>query len=191
MGLWNELDNYMTIPVCTYGATTKIAKSTEEDKVHQFLMGLDDDSFLTIWSQILALEPLTSFDKIYNMALQEKNHKLMMTNWHLKTKNVAAFVVSHIAQPSAMQGERLSRKHCGKMGDDEATCFELVRYPLRWIVRGGRGRRGWSRDGWGGGWSSTRCGRGREVVNAAWVHTELGAAAEEYYSTSTTGFSPE
>jgi len=30
----------------------------EEDKTHQILMGLNDDAFAQIWSQILAQEPL-------------------------------------------------------------------------------------------------------------------------------------
>ena len=86
MGLWNELDNYVKIPACTCGAIAKIAKFMEEDKVHQFLMGLDDDSFSTVWSQVLALEPLPSLDKSYNMVQQEENHKSMMANRHLQLK---------------------------------------------------------------------------------------------------------
>ena len=50
MGLWNELDNYVQISTYTCGAAAKIAKFMEEDNVHQFLMGLDGDSFLTIRS---------------------------------------------------------------------------------------------------------------------------------------------
>ena len=55
-----------------------MAKMLEEDKVHQFLLGLDDESFYTIQIQILALEPLSSLDKIFNMGQQEENNKRAM-----------------------------------------------------------------------------------------------------------------
>ena len=48
IGLWNELRNYTKDPPYTNGAVKKIVKMLEEDKVHQFLMGLDDESYSTI-----------------------------------------------------------------------------------------------------------------------------------------------
>jgi len=39
----------------------------EEDKVHQFLMGLDDERYSTVRSQILAMEPFPLIEKIFNM----------------------------------------------------------------------------------------------------------------------------
>ena len=44
MGLWNELDNYVKIPSCTCGSAKQIVQIMENDKAHQFLMGLDDES---------------------------------------------------------------------------------------------------------------------------------------------------
>ena len=72
MNLWNELSNLVTMPVCTCkgctcGAASKIMAMHEEDKAHQFLMGLNDDLYSTIRSQILALDPLPPLDKIVNI----------------------------------------------------------------------------------------------------------------------------
>ena len=50
IGLWNELDNYVKILACTYGASTKIAVFIEADKVHQFLMGPDDELYSKVGS---------------------------------------------------------------------------------------------------------------------------------------------
>jgi len=47
----------------------------EEEKAHQFLMGLNDELYSQIRGQILALEPFPSLDKIINMILQEENHR--------------------------------------------------------------------------------------------------------------------
>ena len=44
MGLWNELDNYVKIPSCTCGSVKQNVQIMENDKAHQFLMGLDDES---------------------------------------------------------------------------------------------------------------------------------------------------
>jgi len=48
IGLWTELDNYVRIPECKCDAAKKIAKMNEEEKGHQFLMGLDDENDSTM-----------------------------------------------------------------------------------------------------------------------------------------------
>jgi len=50
----------------------------EEDQVHQFLMGLGNDAYSNVRSQILALDPLPPLDKIYSVVQQEENHKKVM-----------------------------------------------------------------------------------------------------------------
>jgi len=41
-------------------------------------MGLNDEVCSSLRSQILALEPLPSLDKIFNMVSQEESHKNIM-----------------------------------------------------------------------------------------------------------------
>jgi len=84
MNLWNELFNLVKVPLCTCkgcecGAASWIMAMYEEDKAHQFLMGLNDDSYSTIRSQIFALDPLPPLDKIFNLTQQEENHRRVMT----------------------------------------------------------------------------------------------------------------
>jgi len=48
--LWNELNNHAKIPKCSCkgykcGASEQIVAMYEEDKTHQFLMGLNDDLY--------------------------------------------------------------------------------------------------------------------------------------------------
>jgi len=50
----------------------------QDKKTHQFLMGLNDEAFSTIRSQILALDPLPNLDVIFNMVTQEENHRRIM-----------------------------------------------------------------------------------------------------------------
>jgi len=127
--LWDELDGYIKIPACTHGAVAKITKLLEEEKVHQFLIDLDDEPYLVLRSQILAMDTLPSIDKIYNMVQQEEHHKLVIIDCDIKTENIGAFAVSHLARANAMQGVRTSCRHCGKVGHEEANCFKLIGYP--------------------------------------------------------------
>ena len=128
----------------------EIAKLMKEEKVHQFLMGLDDDSFSTIWSQILAVDSLPSLDKIFDMVQQEKNHHRMMTTRDHKYDEGTPFAVT---QPNKvafqLQRARPICGHCRKIGHVEVVCYELIGYPSNWNVRGGRNSYGRGRAGEG------------------------------------------
>jgi len=87
VGLWSELANFVKIPStkcacmcgkCNCDTHGTIISMMEDDKTHQFLMGLDDDLYLNIRGQILALDPVPPLDKIFKMVQQEENHKRMM-----------------------------------------------------------------------------------------------------------------
>ena len=79
MSLWIELDNYVKRPMCTCKATEEFMKLIADDKAHQFLMGLDDDLYSTIRSQILAMDSFPSLDRMFIMVRQEETHKRMMS----------------------------------------------------------------------------------------------------------------
>ena len=72
MALWSELDNYTKVPHCTCGKCEckigeRIIKMVDEGTTHQFLMGLNDESFGNVRSQILAREPLPPLGEIFNI----------------------------------------------------------------------------------------------------------------------------
>ena len=143
MSLWNELSNYVRIPECKCGAAEKILQLTEHDKVHQFLMGLDDEAFSTVRSQILALDKLPTIDKVFNMVQQEEAHKkgMLTRDGAATVRDVAGvFAVNH-NRTTHRNGDKPTCRHCGKYGHDENGCFELIGYPLGWSSRGGRGGR--------------------------------------------------
>jgi len=50
MGIWSKLENYAKVPYCTwgkceYGVGKKVVKMIDEERAHQFLMGLNDERF--------------------------------------------------------------------------------------------------------------------------------------------------
>jgi len=60
----------------------------EEDKAHQFLMGLNDDLYSTLRNQILALDLLPTLDRIFNMTQQEESDKKVIIARDNQTESV-------------------------------------------------------------------------------------------------------
>ena len=102
----------------------------DEEKAHQFLMGLNDEKCSNIRGQILALEPLTPLDKIFNIVYQE-NHKHMMLKGDNWVKSVGAFAVT-----GKVVTEKATYGHCDKYGHEESGCFEIIGYLPGWSTRG-------------------------------------------------------
>lgn len=179
VNLWNELNNLVKVPVCTCSgckceAASKIVAMYEEDKVHQFLMGLNNEAYSTIRSQILAMDPLPSLDRIFNITQQEEKHKQVVINRDQRGDSVMAFAVKE--QPKMV--EKGTCKVCGRFGHEESSCYEVIGYPPGWGTRGrGRGQRG-GRNNRGG--RGVCRGRGRETAAAlqkSGLHNPSGSPA--------------
>ena len=69
---WEELLNYKPLPNCTCGAAEKIALDYEEEKVHMFLMGLDDARFGNVCTNIIGMEPLSDLNSVYQRVVREE-----------------------------------------------------------------------------------------------------------------------
>nr|GMD59994.1 retrovirus-related Pol polyprotein from transposon TNT 1-94 [Ipomoea batatas] len=83
--IWNTIEpelSYEQMPVCECGGckcniSTKLDKRREEEKLHQFLMGLDEITYGTVRSNILAAEPLPSLNKAYGIVIRDEKVKSM------------------------------------------------------------------------------------------------------------------
>ncbi|KAL9240759.1 hypothetical protein vseg_014942 [Gypsophila vaccaria] len=74
--LWDDLQACDTLPTCTCtgcrcDVVTKLSTRREEERVRDFLMGLDP-CFATIRSHILRMGPLPNLNHVYNMLVQEE-----------------------------------------------------------------------------------------------------------------------
>lgn len=75
--LWDELSTYNPPPACKCGnCVCDIGKQfqsrVDEDRLHDFLYGIDDEIFCHICSILLALDPPPSLNRAYQTMLQEE-----------------------------------------------------------------------------------------------------------------------
>ncbi|XP_074305051.1 uncharacterized protein LOC141639978 [Silene latifolia] len=158
--VWDELASYSRVPRCTCGAGKEILREKEEEKVHQFLMGLDDAVYGGLRTNLLMEEPIPALSRVYGIILREERHKAIVRSKEDKTEE-AAFSVRK-SQPSTRGGrakytgevddqeERCT--YCNKWGHDEDDCWSKNGLLAHIISRGrGRGRTARGRGGAGRG----------------------------------------
>lgn len=199
--LWDELANYQQIPICTCsgckcGIKSKLEKQREEERVHQFLMGLDDVLYGTVRSNLLATDPLPSLNRIYATLIQEERVKSIA-----RTKEERGEVVGLAVQTAGRARGRGDMKeknavcsYCNRTGHDALSCFQVVGYPDWW---GDRPRNETKMGaGRGKGQQQTRGsnqGRGRStIIRANAVQTnEGGPVVTNADASGLTGLSSE
>lgn len=137
--LWDELENYQLVRSCTCGAGKDMSKRLEEEKIHQFLMGLDSDIYGTVRSNILSLEPLPTLNKIYAFVIREERQLDMAKGMEGRDMGEGVGFKATASVNRNGWGNNLPRNtgrtkcsHCHKLGHEREQCFELVGYPPNW-----------------------------------------------------------
>ena len=110
-----------------------MASMLEQEKVHQFLMGLDNKKFNTVRSNILSQEPLPSLNKAYAAVIREER-QLQFTQLTEPRKAMEG-AASKVASQNRSSSNRPKCSHCQKLGHEQHQCYELVRYPPNWVNR--------------------------------------------------------
>jgi len=72
--LWDELDDLNEIPLCTCSSADKLHKREQDQKLLQFLMGLNDD-YKAVRGNILMMNPLPTIGQVYSMLIQEEKQR--------------------------------------------------------------------------------------------------------------------
>ena len=80
--LWDEINNYDQISICICtgcrcNLTIELERKHEEERVHQFLMGLDEEGYRSVRSNILSIEPLPNLNRAYAMVIQQERVRAM------------------------------------------------------------------------------------------------------------------
>ncbi|RAL47197.1 hypothetical protein DM860_017012 [Cuscuta australis] len=179
--LWNKLYGSVD-PTCSCRceAAALIRAREEQEKTHHFLLGLDDEQFGHIRSQIIATEPVLDIHRAYALIVQEERHKSIVRGRDDRT-DALAFAMQRPA-PTMGRGDppNYSCTHCGKDGHSVDRCYQLHGYP----PGKGRGGRGGGRTPSGGSSAPGR-GTGRGVgsatggANAATNSNALGLTPDQ------------
>jgi hypothetical protein len=150
--LWEELNNYRPVSICNCchcGRMQSILELYSQERVLQFLMGLND-SFSAVRAQILLMDPLPPINKVFSLIIQEEKQREICVNSFshdtssaLMTKSVPA-PPTPIHEPTAFMtrttpGPRFSKpnfrkdrpmcSHCGLTGHTIAKCYKVHGYP--------------------------------------------------------------
>ncbi|XP_010485018.1 PREDICTED: uncharacterized protein LOC104763329 [Camelina sativa] len=162
-------NNVVSLLRCTLASFPESrTQDREDDKVHQFLFGLDDSSFRTVCSSLVSRTPLRPMEEVYNIVRQEEDLVRQATQTPAKKLDVTAFAAqSRFRRDDKDKG--VLCKHCNRHGHLSDSCYAVIGYPEWWGERPrtrtahGRGR--------GGSVASSSVGRGRGVsyVNAVQI----------------------
>ena len=117
--MWEELAHFDVLAGCkcvgcTCDITDQLSKKREEEKLHQFLMGLDD-VYRTVRSNFLSTTPLPSVNRAYSLICQEERVQNISKAKELKTE-----AMSFVAQTKE---KNIMCKHYNREGHDANGCF--------------------------------------------------------------------
>ena len=97
-------------------------------------MGLDDVSYGTMHSNMLAANLLPSLNRVYATLMQEEKMKTITRS--KEERGVVMGLVVQAGHKSRGQGETKDKSmvcsYYGKAGHDARICFQLIRYPEWW-----------------------------------------------------------
>ncbi|XP_019225781.1 PREDICTED: uncharacterized protein LOC109207338 [Nicotiana attenuata] len=102
--LWDELDALNVIItcscVCLCEGKAKLTKSLEDQRLIQFLMGLND-VYAQARGNILMMSPLPSVDITYSLLLQDENQREIYVNAHFSSDSTSFMVAGQGKQQNA------------------------------------------------------------------------------------------
>lgn len=134
MGLYDDLARLKPLHGCICGACScdvagKFAADRDEEKLHQFYIGVDDDLYSTVRSNLLSQQPPPDLNRAYQTFLQEERVRGMA-----RDKSVAsdAHVFAVKVTPGRPDKSLLQCTHCSKRGHDVSSCFKLHGRPAWW-----------------------------------------------------------
>lgn len=125
--LWRSLFDYQRAKTME-----EVRKEREEDKLHQFLMGMDETVYGSVKSVLLSRVPLSTLEEAYHMVQQDEESKNLDNLRDAQSKGVSFAFQSDVSQSRNINNNRGGSavfKNCGRVGHIEENCYQLVGYP--------------------------------------------------------------
>jgi len=142
--LWDEAKAVSGFPTCDCkkcecGINGKLFQYSEEQRLIQFLMGLNG-SYTAIRGSILMMTPFPSMSQVYSLLAQEERQRQVRTEPQFLGDN-ASFTAG-TTKPIAVQRRpdnkrsNLFCEHCKKPGHTVDRCYKIHGYPTKTQNRG-------------------------------------------------------
>ncbi|XP_061341349.1 uncharacterized protein LOC133287703 [Gastrolobium bilobum] len=138
--IWDELESSHAFDSCatcdTCSFTKLVVVELENDRIYQFIIGLDHAVYGTLTTQILNSNPLPTINRVFAMVIQEKTHKAMVRSSETPSNALGCAITN---APSDPPKPHIICTHCGSPNHDISRYYKLYGYPDRTLA--GRGRR--------------------------------------------------
>ncbi|KAG7577529.1 Integrase catalytic core [Arabidopsis thaliana x Arabidopsis arenosa] len=126
--LWRSLADYQQAKTME-----EVRKEREEDKLHQFLMGLDESVYGAVKSALLSRVPLPSLEEAYNTLTQDEESK-SLSRLNDERNDGVSFAVQTSPRTRTFTESRDSLEnrvcsYCGRVGHLAENCFKKIGYP--------------------------------------------------------------
>ncbi|XP_056685440.1 uncharacterized protein [Spinacia oleracea] len=138
MGLYDDFVQFKPLHSCECGGcacglTVKLAGDRDEEKFHQFLIGVDDELYGAVRTSLISRVPLPSLDEAYLAFTQEEHSQVIARGKAeketIQTQAIFALQASHPRTKFEKDKSKLSCNHCKQGGHDTSTCFKLHGIP--------------------------------------------------------------
>ncbi|KAL2904811.1 Retrovirus-related Pol polyprotein from transposon RE1 [Bienertia sinuspersici] len=141
MGLYDELERLKPLHICTCGLCTcnvvdKFRHDRDEEKLHQFYIGIDDDLYGAVRTNLLSQTPSPDLESAYQTFLQEERSR-SIARTKPSTIETRAFALTGDRSRQRSNKSHLVCTHCKKRGHDRSGCFVLNGFPDWWIKKYG------------------------------------------------------
>lgn len=136
--LWTTLTDYRPMKRCKCGSCTcdlnlALEQERDEDRVHEFVRGLDD-VYIPTRSALLSRVPFPTLDDVYNTLTQEEDSRMVVRSYTEQTGGVSFAVQSQPRNRGSPEDRDKSSTctSCGRTGHSADTCFRQIGYPPWW-----------------------------------------------------------
>ncbi|XP_019267426.1 PREDICTED: uncharacterized protein LOC109244741 [Nicotiana attenuata] len=138
--LWDELRFMCTnhANTCVCAAKPGLQKEEEENRLHQFLMGLNE-TYVDVRSNLLMMQPPPSLDDAYSILLQDEKQRQITPNSHFQGDSASFHVnLNTKSAPPRRFAQKISFdqnksplfcKYCKKPGHLIDKCYKLHGFP--------------------------------------------------------------
>ncbi|XP_010412622.1 PREDICTED: uncharacterized protein LOC104698950 [Camelina sativa] len=180
--LWEDLANYDKVISCKCGGCScninvELEKKREDDRIHQFFLGLDTALYGGVRTSIISTDPLPNMNQVYSKVKSVEQVSIVMRGREQENTQVAFAVRGENHMGGKEEKGKMVCSVCKKSGHTVDTCFQVIGYPEWWSERP-RGIGGFARGGGRQGNGRGRGGMARANVMVAQDGAETSGEAE-------------